>query len=68
MSTVESQLAEISTHLIYISKRLDEGNAKFQSLETRITQLEQEQTKWKGAMMAISALYAVLVLILNYMK
>ena len=68
MSTVETQLAEINTHLIYIAKRLDEGNAKFAALEARITQLEQEQTKWKGVLMAISALYAVLVFILNYMK
>jgi capsule polysaccharide export protein KpsE/RkpR len=45
MSTVESQLAEINTHLTYIAKRLDEGNAKFASLEARISQLEQEQTK-----------------------
>ena len=68
MSTVASQLAEINSHLTYIATRLDEGNAKFQSLEARITQLEQEQTKRKGVMMAISALYAVLVFILNYMK
>jgi hypothetical protein len=68
MSTVETQLAEINTHLTYIAKRLDEGNAKFASLEARISQLEQEQTKWKGVLMAISALYGVLVFILNYMK
>lgn len=68
MSSVESQLAEINTHLLYIAKRLDEGNAKFSALEARITQLEQEQTKWKGVLMAISALYAVLVFVLNYMK
>lgn len=68
MSSVESQLAEINTHLLYIAKRLDEGNAKFSALEARITQLEQEQTKWKGVLMTISALYAVLVFVLNYMK
>jgi len=68
MSSVESQLAEINTHLLYIAKRLDEGNAKFSALEARITQLEQEQTKWKGVLMAISGLYAVLVFVLNYMK
>lgn len=68
MSNVESQLAEINTHLVYIAKRLDEGNAKFASLESRITELEKEHTKWKGAMLALSALYGVLVFVLNYMK
>jgi len=65
---VEERLIRMETHLEYIAKHLSESGDRFLRYEERLNKLEAQQTKWQGALMAITGLYTITAFVLNYMK